>query len=150
VGLGFAGTFLLRMARGDDLVLTREEGVPRVLADDIREEWRLLWSGSIDDKVRAEDLASKSFSLLFVERGTVIKATRDFKALDLREILRSHRVQDVERVLGSCPSVGGWTKFAKTVLNKQSRARRFREELPKRKLEKNMQLKQCGRGWLHL
>jgi len=109
------------MARGDDLVLTREEGVPRVLADDIREEWRLLWSGSIDDKVRAEDLASKSFSLLFVER-----------------------------VLGSCPSVGGWTKFAKTVLNKQSRARRFREELPKRKLEKNMQLKQCGRGWLHL
>jgi hypothetical protein len=138
------------MAWGDDLVLTREERVPRVLADDIRGEWRLLWSGSIDDKVRAEDLASKSFSLLFVERGTVIKATRDFKALDLREIMWLHRVQDVERVLGPCPSVGGWTKFAKTVLNKQSRTRRFAEELPERKLKKNMQKKQCGRGWLHL
>ncbi|MGD0644259.1 MAG: hypothetical protein ABSA75_05075 [Candidatus Bathyarchaeia archaeon] len=138
------------MARGDDIVLTLEEGVPHVLADDIREEWRLLWSGSINDKVRAEDLASKSFSLLFVERGTVIKATRDFKALDLREIMCSHRVQEVERVLGPCPSVGGWTKFAKTVLNKQSRTRRYIEELPKRKPEKNMQQKQCGRGWLHL
>ena len=131
-------------------MLTREEGVPRVLADDIREEWRLLWSGRIDDKVRAEGLASKSFSLLFIERGTVIKATRDFKALDLREIMCSHRVQDVERVLGPFPSVGGWTKFAKTVLNKQSRTRRFAEELPERKLKKNMQQKQCGRGWLHL
>ena len=150
MGLGFAVAFLLQMAWGDDLVLTREERVPRVLADDIRGEWRLLWSGSIDDKVRAEDLASKSFSLLFVERGTVIKATRDFKALDLREIMWLHRVQDVERVLGPCPSVGGWTKFAKTVLNKQSRTRRFAEELPERKLKKNMQKKQCGRGWLHL
>jgi len=150
VGLGFAVAFLLQMAWGDDLVLTREERVPRVLADDIRGEWRLMWSGSIDDKVRAEDLASKSFSLLFVERGTVIKATRDFKALDLREIMWLHRVQDVERVLGPCPSVGGWTKFAKTVLNKQSRTRRFAEELPERKLKKNMQKKQCGRGWLHL
>jgi hypothetical protein len=35
-------------------------------------------------------------------------------------------------------------------LNKQSRTRRFAEELPARKLKKNMQKKQCGRGWLHL
>ena len=67
-------------------MLTRDKKVPRVLANDIRVEVAL--SGSIDDKVRAEDLASESFSLLFVKRGTVIKATRDFKALDLREIMR--------------------------------------------------------------
>ena len=131
-------------------MLTRDDGAPRVLADDIKEEWKLLWSESIDDKVRAEGLASKSFQLLSVERGTVIKATRDFKEIDLREILRLHKVQEIERVLGPCPSVGGWTKFAKTVLNKQTRTRKFAEELPKRMPKKNMQQKQCGRGWLHL
>jgi hypothetical protein len=80
------------MARRDKLVSKSADEVLQVQAKDIREEWRLLWLGRIDDKVRAEGVANRCFSLLFVERGTVIVATRDFKPLDLREILRrKHR-----------------------------------------------------------
>jgi len=110
----------------------------------------LLWRGRIDDKVRAEGMADQSFSLLAVERGTVIVATRDFKALNSKEILRSYNVQNVERVFGPHPSEGGWKKFASTVLNKQTRAQKFRPEMWPQRHAKNAQLKKSGRGWLHL
>jgi hypothetical protein len=121
----------------------------RTKADKIRAEWKLLWQSRIDDKVRAEGMADRCFSLLSVERGTVISATRDFKELSLKAILRSHEVENVEQVVGPHPSVGGWTKYARTVLNKQTRVHQFRaEKLPERQ-EKNAQLKKGGRGWLH-
>ena len=123
---------------------------PRVDAEEVKEEWRLLWLRRIDDKVRAEGMADRNFSLLAVERGTVIAATRDFKALNLKEILRSYNVQNVERVIGPHPSDGGWTKFAKTVLNKQTRTQKFRDESRPERRGKNAQLKKGGRGWLHL
>ena len=119
------------------------------MAEDIKEEWRLMWSGSIADKVRAEGIANRSFELLFVEQGTVIAATRDFRSLRLAEVLRLHDVQSVERFVGPHPSVGGWTKFAKTVLNKQARNRRLEELMPRRGCKKNLQVKKGGRGWLH-
>jgi len=111
----------------------------------------LLWRDRIDDKVRAEGMANQGFSLLSVERGTVIVATRDFKALDLKEILRSLSAQDVERVLGPPSSVGGWTKFARTVLNGQARLRRaaWVEPVSSGGRGGNVQLKKSGRGWLH-
>lgn len=137
------------MARGDNLVLRIADEAVRAQVDAVKEEWRLLWLSRIDDKVRAEGIANQFFSLLSVERGTVIVATRAFKPLDLREILRSHSVQDVDRVLGPHPSVGGWTKFARTVLNKQTRARKWAETTPCRNHNKNLQHKKCGRGWLH-
>jgi len=117
--------------------------------DDVRVEWRLLWRDRIDDKVRAEGIADRDYSLLFVERGTVIIATRDFKPLDFKEILRLHGTQNVERVVPPHPSVGGWGKFARAVLNKQKRLRKWKEPARRRKREKNLQLKKGGRGWLH-
>jgi hypothetical protein len=121
----------------------------RVKAEEVKAEWKLLWQGRIDDKVRAEGMADRSFSLLSVERGTVIAATRDFKELNLKAILRSHNVENVERVVGPHPSVGGWTKFARTALNKQTRVQQFRAEKQPEHRGKNMQLKKGGRGWLH-
>ena len=121
----------------------------QVVVGDVREEWRVLWRDRIDDKVRAEGIANQDYSLLFVERGTVIIATRDFKPLDLREILRLHEIQNVERVVPPHPSVGGWGKFARTVLDKQKRFRKWKEPAPRRNREKNLQLKKGGRGWLH-
>jgi hypothetical protein len=121
----------------------------RTKAEEIRAEWKLLWQSRIDDKVRAEGMADRSFSLLFVERGTVISATRDYKELSLKEILLSHEVENVEQVLGPHPSVGGWTKFARTVLNKQTRVHQFRAEKQPERQGKNAQLKKAGRGWLH-
>lgn len=121
------------------------------LVDEAKAEWKLLWRSRIDDKVRAEGIANRDFSLLFVERGTVIVATRDFKPLDLKTILRLHDVQNVDWFVSPHPSVGGWGKFARTVLNRQKRARRWRESSCGlvRSRKKNLQLKKGGRGWLH-
>lgn len=126
-----------------------EKAGSRVLVDDVTKEWRLIWLNRIDDKVRAEGIANREYSLLFVERGTVIIATRDFKPLDLKEILRLHEIHNIERFIPPHPSVGGWGKFARTVLNKQRRARKWKGSVPRRNREKNFQLKKGGRGWLH-
>jgi len=126
-----------------------EKAAPKVLPDDVKEEWKLLWRNRIDDKVRAEGMANRDFSLLFVDRGTVIVATRDFKPLELKEILHLHDIQNVERIVLPHPSVGGWGKFARTVLNKQKRSRSWQKSEPRRNRVKNLQLKQGGRGWLH-
>jgi hypothetical protein len=137
-------------SRRDAIVVTIVDAeAPRIDVEKVKEEWRLLWRGYIDDKVRAEGVADRSFSLLAVERGTVIVATRDFKALNLKDILRSYNVQNVKQVAGPYPSEGGWAKFAKTVLNKQVRAQKFRAEALPDRHGKNRQLKKGGRGWLH-
>jgi hypothetical protein len=66
-------------SRGDEIVVTSTGAeAPRVEAEEVKKEWKLFWKGRIDDKVRAESMADRSFSLLGVERGTVIVATRDF------------------------------------------------------------------------
>lgn len=107
------------------------------------------WQRRIEDKVRAEGIADRSFSLLSVEKGTVIAASRDFRALNLKEILLSYNVHNVEQVIGPYPSEGGWTKFSKTVLNKQTRVQKLRTEAPPKRSGKNTQQKKGGRGWLH-
>jgi len=125
----------------------------QILVGDVRNEWRLLWRDRIDDKARAEGMASRNFELLFVERGTVIIATRDFKLLDLKEILRVHKIENAERFIPPHPSVGGWGKFARTMINTQrrvTRAQQLEEAVPRRVgRKKNLQLKKGGRGWLH-
>ena len=125
----------------------------QVLVDDVRKEWKLLWRDRIDDKTRAEGMANQNFTLLFVERGTVIIATRDFKLLDLKEILRVHKVENAERFIPPHPSVGGWKKFARTVISTQRRATRaqqLKDTMPRRvNRKKNLQRKKGGRGWLH-
>jgi len=128
-----------------------EKAGSRVLVDDVRAEWKLLWHSRIDDKVRAEGVANQDFSLLFVERGTVIVATRDFRPLNFREILRLHKIQHIDRFVSPPPSVGGWTKFARTELNNQKRVRKWKESpcVPVRNRRKKLQLKKGGRGWLH-
>jgi hypothetical protein len=121
----------------------------RVKAEEVKAEWKVLWQSRIDDKVRAEGMADRCFPLLAVERGTVIAATRDFKELNLKAILHSNNVLNVEQFVGPHPSEGGWTKFAKTVLNRQTRAQQFRAEKTPERHAKNTQLKKGGRGWLH-
>jgi len=120
------------------------------LMEELRKEWRALWWERIDDKVRAEGIADKDYNRLFVERGTVIFATRKFRMLSFREILQLHGVIDVDRIVGPHPSVGGWGKFIRTVIANQRSSKRkrcaqqyFEEE------KKKQQLKKGGRGWLH-
>ncbi len=118
------------------------------LLEELKMQWRILWRDRIDDKVRAEGIANRDYSLLFVERGTVVVATRDYKPLDFVEILKQHKPSDVENAAPPSPSVGGWGKFIRGVISKQKRFTR-RRPAPLEPKKKVQQLKKGGRGWLH-
>jgi len=116
--------------------------------DELRGQWKLLWRDRIDDKVRAEGIASQDYSKLFVEQGTVIVATRDYKPPDFVEILQRHVSSDAEKLVPPNPAVGGWGRFIRSAISKQKRlTRRWVPPEPDRK--KGQQPKKGGRGWLH-
>jgi hypothetical protein len=113
-------------------------------------QWKKLWCERIDDKVRAEGIANGDFSTLFVDKGTVIFATRSFKMLNFREILELHKLVDADRIIPPSPQVGGWGKFIRTVIASQKgpkRAKRIQQYPDGDK--QPQQLKKGGRGWLH-
>jgi len=118
---------------------------------ELKKEWRTLWRDRIDDKMRAEGIADKEYSLLFVERGLVVLATRDFKPLDFFEILQKHTRPEVsDDMVPPSPSVGGWGKFIRNVLSKQERLTRRGRPVPSGlERKETQQLKKGGRGWLH-
>jgi hypothetical protein len=116
------------------------------LVEELKVEWKKLWRERLDDKVRAEGVAVTDYSQLFVDKGTIVHATRAYKALDFKEILEQHEVQDAERYVPPDRFVGGWKKFVKTnIVNKPSH-RRVDQLLEKRVYQ---QPKKGGRGWLH-
>ena len=122
----------------------------REIIEQLKEQWKKLWRERIDDKVRAEGIANIDFSTLFVDKGTVIFATRNFKMLSFREILEFHKVVDIDRIISPSPQVGGWRKFIRTVIankNSSDRVKQTRQYLESKKHKQ--QLKKSGRGWLH-
>lgn len=122
----------------------------RTVVDELRAQWKSLWRTRIDDKVRAEGIADKDYSELFVERGTILVATRNYRPPDFAEILEKHTPAGIDNPVPPNPSVGGWGKFAKTVLGKQKRVgRRRRAPPPQPRRDKKQQRKKGGRGWLH-
>jgi hypothetical protein len=120
------------------------------LVEDLKVQWKSLWSDRYDDHLRAEGIASQSYAMLFVEKGTVIHATRNFKALSFREILEQNQVQNSERHIPPHPEIGGWGKFIKTHINSVPRRRSLDRSLyvPEVKAQAG-HLKKGGRGWLH-
>jgi hypothetical protein len=126
----------------------------RQFVDELKKQWKTLWRERIDDKVRAEGISDKDYSQLFVERGTVIMATRKFKAPEFYEILQQHlsvESSNINNVLPPIPTVGGWGKFIRNVLNKQNPLTRRRRSILIEPVKKaNQQLKKGGRGWLHI
>jgi hypothetical protein len=122
----------------------------RNFVEDLKREWKTMWRDRIDDKVRAEGIANRDYSRLFVDRGTIIIATRDYKPPDFVEILEQYKPPDAERLIPPSPSVGGWRKFIRNVLSKQKRFTRRRRPAPAEPdRRKGQQLKKGGRGWLH-
>ena len=118
------------------------------LVNSLKVEWKRLWVERMDDKVRAEGIAINDYSSLFVDRGTIIHATRDFKALNFREILEKHQVDNAERYIPPSPSIGGWAKFVKNNITSQKARKKRAENYCPEKKEKQ-QPKKGGRGWLH-
>ncbi|MCW4048018.1 MAG: hypothetical protein NWE99_10760 [Candidatus Bathyarchaeota archaeon] len=119
------------------------------MVEALKIQWKKLWQERIDDKVRAEGMATDDYCDLFVDRGTVIHATRDFKALSFSEILEQHQILNADRYIPPSPQVGGWNKFIKTnITNQQPRQKRRADSYVEAKREKQ-QPKKGGRGWLH-
>ncbi|NWF86825.1 hypothetical protein HXY32_03340 [Candidatus Bathyarchaeota archaeon] len=120
------------------------------LVEELKMQWKNLWRERIDDKVRAEGIANKDYSKLFIDRGTVIFATRNFKLLNFREILELNGVNDANRFVLPSPQVGGWGKFIRTIISGQKPLKRTRRAWQHQDTEKKQQqLKKGGRGWLH-
>lgn len=120
------------------------------IINELKAQYEKLWRERIDDKVRAEGIANRDYSMLFVEKGTVIFATRDFRPLSFKEILDQHKVVGVDRVVPPSPRVGGWGKFIRTEIARQKRygrVRQTRQYLDDKKQRQH--LKKGGRGWLH-
>lgn len=118
------------------------------IVEGLKEQWRTLWQERIDDKVKAEGISNKDYSELFVEKGMIIFATRNFQMLNFREILQLHSLVDVDRYVAPNPQVGGWGKFVRTMIARpSSRAEQAREHLAS--LKRRQQVKKGGRGWLH-
>ncbi len=84
---------------------------------ELKAQWKLLWSERFDDRVRAEGVSVNDYAILDIEKGTIIHATKDFKILNLKQILEKHKVENPERYVQPDVNVGGWNKFIKTEIN---------------------------------
>jgi hypothetical protein len=122
--------------------------VQKEMVEELRLQWKKLWQERLDDKVRAEGMATADYCDLFVDQGTVIHATRDFKALNFKEILEQHQVINADKYIPPSPQVGGWNKFIKTNITSQTRRTRRADSYRMEKRERQ-QPKKGGRGWLH-
>jgi len=122
----------------------------KAFVDELRTTWKRLWWDRIDDRVKAEGIARENYSSLFVDRGTVIIATRDFKPLDFFEILECHKPSEIPNAIPPNASVGGWGRFIRSVLSRQKSFTRRERPAPLKKVcQKDQQKKKGGRGWLH-
>ena len=63
----------------------------------------MLWRDRIDDRVRAEGIADKDYSMLFVEGGLVVVATRDYKPLNFREIMENYMLSEEYSAVSPVP-----------------------------------------------
>lgn len=121
----------------------------KTLVDELKTEWKKLWEERVDDKIRAEGIAKNDYSMLYVDRGTIIHATRDYKALNFKDILGQYKVENAERYLAPSSTVGGWNKFIKSQITKPTQGRKKRADLYRQEKIEKQQAKKGGRGWLH-
>jgi hypothetical protein len=127
-------------------LLSRRDFIPMVstqkeIVDELKVEWKKLWNERVEDKVRAEGIAVDDYSSIFIDKGTIIHATRDFKALDFKDILEKQGVINVERYVHPNPHVGGWGRFVRDNITNQTSKKRnsvFVEERLKGNIKERM------------
>jgi hypothetical protein len=119
------------------------------LVEDLKNQWALLWAERFDDKVKAEGISVKTYEGLFVEQGTVIHATRDYKALNFRDVLDKNLVENPDRYVQPSVHVGGWNKFIKTQIRQQTVDGDKEKVCASKGKAVKGQAKKGGRGWLH-
>jgi len=132
-----------------DVSLEDRVKAQKELVEKLKVQWKLLWSERFNDKVRAEGVSVSDYASLHVERGTIIHATRDFKAISFKEILDQNVAENLDRAVQPDVDVGGWNKFVKTQITSREpqRNKRTLAYVPKKRVVQ--QPKKGGRGWLH-
>lgn len=120
------------------------------LAETLKIEWKQMWKECFNDKVKAEGVSVTNYNTLKVEQGTIIQATKDFKALNFREILDEHLIENPDRHMEPINCVGGWNKFIKTNISKSRSSKKQQgSELNFKEKTSEQRAKKSGRGWLH-
>jgi len=121
------------------------------VVEELKAEWKRLWQERFDDRVRAEGIAKEDYSQVFVERGTVILATRNFKLMNFRDVLEAHGIVDVHKYVSPDPRVGGWGKFVRANIVSQNSGKSVkRADSYVAEPREKQHLKKGGRGWVHL
>jgi len=120
------------------------------VVEELKVEWKRLWLERLDDKIRAEGIAIQDYSSLFVDKGTVIHATRDYKALNFKEILEQHQIENTDRYIPPPKEVGGWNKFIKQQITSKNHFKIKQAELYESEKKEKQRPKKGGRGWLHV
>lgn len=123
------------------------------LFSEMKKQWRMMWGERFDDRVRAEGIARREYPLLFLERGTVIVATRSYRVPSFCEVLeRQRRFLGTDGDRGDVdPRVGGWGRFIRSTLKTQRRfsSRETVREVLRADERSALQKKKGGRGWIH-
>lgn len=114
----------------------------------LKDEWGSMWMERFDDRVKAEGIVVKDYSLLFMDRGMVIFANRDAKTPAFSDIVNYWARQGM--VYSPDANEGGWGKFIRTALHDPAHSRARAYGCNKERVAGvRSQLKKGGRGWLH-
>jgi hypothetical protein len=108
-----------------------------------------MWSERFNDKIKAEGVSVADYQKLHVNRGTIIHATRNFKVLNFKEILKENLIEKPDQYVQPNPHEGGWNKFIKTNITNKTATRTRRADTYTPTKPKGKQPKKGGRGWLH-
>ena len=110
-------------------------------------EWADLWKSKFDHEIIAEGISLRDYSLLDVDKGEIIHASRDYKPLKFREILERNLGGEAAERVDVDPLVGGWKKFARDKLPR--REKKTAREGPKIPFDLSQQQRKGGSGWLN-
>ena len=120
------------------------------MVEQLKVQWKLLWSERFNDKTRAEDVSLKNYASLHVEQGHVIHATRDYKALNFKEILDQNMIENSVKFIQPNSREGGWNKFVKTKIYPSSMKKDKFSMLNVTKKQAAQKSNKAKQGWLHL
>jgi hypothetical protein len=110
-------------------------------------EWADLWKSKFDDEIIAEGISLKDYSLLDVDKGEIIHASRDYKPLKFRDILEKNLGGEAAERVDVDPHVGGWRRFAREELPR--RGNKTVRRAPKILFDLSQQQRKGGFGWLN-
>jgi hypothetical protein len=112
----------------------------------LKEDWKELWDSKINDNRKGESISRKYYPNLYIEKGEVILASRDFKPVSLQNILEKRLGRETMQSVYPDPVTGGWKKFTKTYIQKRNSKKRTRPEVQR---DIYQHQRKGGNGWLN-